>query len=82
MTLDVRFEIFVDINLLIKRFLEVSFGGIKGFLFYSSTRISGWEVRCCRGNEQAWQGKVSGAFMIFFLKGLGLRTASVTSVIR
>ena len=32
--LDVRFEIFVDINLLIKRFLKgfrLSFGGIKGF---------------------------------------------------
>ncbi len=38
-SLDVRFEIFVDINLLVKRFLEgfrLSFGGVKGFFFYSS----------------------------------------------
>ena len=37
--LDVGFEILVDINLLIKRFLEgfrLSFGGMKGFFFYSS----------------------------------------------
>ena len=78
--LDVRFEIFVDINLLIKRFLEgfrLSFGGMKGFFFYGEHQDTGLGIRCCRGNEQ---GKVSGASKILSQKGLGLRTSRTPSV--
>ena len=39
---------------------------MKGFFFYGEHRDTGLGSRCCRGNEQ---GKVSGAFMMKFLKG-------------